>query len=381
MQEITKSDEHQLRLSRLEWELTQRKQLSSLCDELSESKKGVASNIESKQLRLDNLAPQLRTILDASKPLQDSLGLALDKIHHEHQKAGLLPSPLYVLYAKTTAYRDAYDVQLSVNVLGDEDEAKRINNQEGVQDSDSDQETQLEGVPDEGLVHKKRHHRISKEARQEEKKTKILERHPLSVEIIIYVKNDIKLMLRFYYMTLLKIVTVESQLETSQTAGGVGAGDMLLSESILRVLYPNDLGSESPNPANYYHLSRHNFGPFSSLGLGMAYKWAQHMAGLHFISTNAREEKISNNELAHNSVENVIKEIKRRIKARLELYNEIRQLEGGNFLVNIDGMPQKLSTSLVKFSPSSWKNDDNAVSSSTDIFYEAVLRRGNSRLT
>jgi len=47
----------------LEWELTQRKQLATLCDELTESKKAVASNIETKQTRLDNLAPQLRTIL------------------------------------------------------------------------------------------------------------------------------------------------------------------------------------------------------------------------------------------------------------------------------------------------------------------------------
>jgi len=52
-----------LRLARLEWELIQRKQLATLCDELTESKKAVASSIETKQTRLDNLAPQLRTIL------------------------------------------------------------------------------------------------------------------------------------------------------------------------------------------------------------------------------------------------------------------------------------------------------------------------------
>lgn len=38
--EITKNNPHQLRLARLEWELTQRKQLAALCDELTESKKG-----------------------------------------------------------------------------------------------------------------------------------------------------------------------------------------------------------------------------------------------------------------------------------------------------------------------------------------------------
>jgi THO complex subunit 5 len=51
-------------LARLEWELTQRKQLALLCDNLSENKKSVATSIESKQSRLDNLAPQLRSILE-----------------------------------------------------------------------------------------------------------------------------------------------------------------------------------------------------------------------------------------------------------------------------------------------------------------------------
>lgn len=58
-----------MRLARLEWELTQRKQLAALCDELTESKKAVASSIETKQIRLDNLAPQLRSILEVRKIL------------------------------------------------------------------------------------------------------------------------------------------------------------------------------------------------------------------------------------------------------------------------------------------------------------------------
>lgn len=68
---------------------------------------------------------------------------------------------------------------------------------------------------------------------------------------------------------------------------------MLISESVLRELYPRDLGLESPNPANHYQLSRHNLGPFSSLGLGIPYKWAQRMAGLHFASTNVCEQKVN----------------------------------------------------------------------------------------
>lgn len=88
----------------------------------------------------------------------------------------------------------------------------------------------------------------------------------------------------------------------------------------------------------------------------------------------------------------MLREIKRRVIARLELCTEIRQLECGNFpnfTTNNDILPQKLSTILQKFSTISWSNYCNSVNpifqeqglvSSLDIFYEAVLRRGNSKI-
>lgn len=389
--EITKNNPHQLRLARLEWELTQRKQLAALCDELTESKKAVTADMESKQTRLDSLAPQLRTILEASKPLQESLGLPLDKVRQEHQKAALLASPLYVLYAKATAYRDAYDSTLIIKVEGDEDEAKRTNNQDGLQESDSDPETQPESIIEETPVHKKRHHRLSREARQEEKRSKLLQRHPLNVTLILLLSNETKLTLQFFYMIHLKVVTVESKLETD-VSGGISAGDMLVSESVLRELYPNDLGLESPNPANHYQLARHNLGSFSTLGLGIPYRWAQRMAGLHFISASPQDQKLTIQESTQDSVVSVLKEIKRRVRARLELCTEIRQLESGNlpvFINTIDPLPQKVATVLYRFNTMTWKNYTNYATvpicreglvSSVDIFYEAVLRRGSSEL-
>ncbi|XP_076645994.1 THO complex subunit 5 isoform X2 [Halictus rubicundus] len=411
--EIAKHNPHQLRLARLEWELTQRKQLSALCDELTESKKAVALSIESKQSRLDNLAPQLYSILEASKPLQESLGLPLDRIRQEHHKATLLASPLYVLYAKASAYRDAYgtfdvvkillsiihffyvhfptDNSIIVKIEGDEEEAKRANNQEGLQESDSDPETLSESIIEETHIHKKRHHRLSREARQEEKRLKLLQRHPLHVKIMIKLKNETKLTLQFFYIMFLKVVTVESKLKTEGVESN-STGDMLVSESILRELYPRDLGLESPNPANYYQLSRYNLGNFSSLGLGIPYKWAQRMAGLNFISPDSREQKVTRCEIAQDSVESVLREIKRRLKARLELCMEIRQLESGNLPIlasTNDILPQKLNTILQKFTTMSWNGYSISANSalqqqglvtSLDIFYEAVLRRGNNEL-
>lgn len=68
--------------------------------------------------------------------------------------------------------------------------------------------------------------------------------------------------------------------------------DMLVSDSILRELYPGDLGLESPNPANHYQLRRHNLGSFSSLELGIPYNWAQRMAGLRFITSDNTKQKV-----------------------------------------------------------------------------------------
>ncbi|XP_058803325.1 THO complex subunit 5 homolog [Phymastichus coffea] len=389
---VTLNDPHQRRLARLEWELTQRKQLATLCDNLTETKKSVATSIESKQSRLDNLAPQLRGILEASKPLQESLGLPLDKLKLEHEKAALLSPSLYILYAKASAFRDACDSTLMVSVEGDEDEAKRVSNQDGGQESDSDNENQSENQPEEPPVHKKRHHRISKEARQEEKKIRLLQKHPLSVKLIVSFKDDTKLKLQFYYLTVLKVITVESDLLTVNL-GGISVGDMLVSESVLRELYPGDTGLESPNPANTYQLARHKLDSFSSLNLGIPYRWAQRMAGLHFVPIDAREQKSVIQDNAQDSVESVLREINKRVKARLDLCAEIRQLETGSMPVlsgTIDPIPQKVCTTLHKFVISSWKNYCSSFRcselsqdfiSSSDIFYEAVLRRGNNELT
>ena len=68
---------------------------------------------------------------------------------------------------------------------------------------------------------------------------------------------------------------------------------MLISESVLRELYPRDTGLESPNPANHYQLARQKLGPFPSLGLGIPYKWAQRMAGLYFNAADVQEQRVN----------------------------------------------------------------------------------------
>lgn len=58
--------------------------------------------------RLEGLAPRLAAVLEATKPLQEHLGLPIDKTRQEHKLALLLPDPLYLLYANVDAYKNVY---------------------------------------------------------------------------------------------------------------------------------------------------------------------------------------------------------------------------------------------------------------------------------
>lgn len=105
--EKTKSDEHARRIARLEWELQQRKELDALCKELQSSKAKIAEEIVSKTERLDSLAPRLKDLLAATRPLQEALDMPIEKGWEIQKTVRLLVQPLYMLYANVTAYGEA----------------------------------------------------------------------------------------------------------------------------------------------------------------------------------------------------------------------------------------------------------------------------------
>lgn len=102
--DVTKKNEHELKLARLQWELLQRKELAAQCKKLEASKESVAKDIEAKKQQLSSLGPALKAILDATKPLQENLGVPLDKIRKIHELALMLPKALYVLFVQADAY-------------------------------------------------------------------------------------------------------------------------------------------------------------------------------------------------------------------------------------------------------------------------------------
>lgn len=132
----TKTDEHARRLARLEWELHQRKELASMCKSLQNAKENVARDIESKTNQLQSLMPNLEALQKATRPLQEALEINLEKEWAIQDVARLLPRPLYVAYVNLSAYSEISKKIIDVHIVGDEEEAKELENTDKIDNKD-----------------------------------------------------------------------------------------------------------------------------------------------------------------------------------------------------------------------------------------------------
>nr|CAD7587821.1 unnamed protein product [Timema genevievae] len=397
--EVTQTNPHQLKLARLEWELEQRKQLSALCSKLQTAKETVGKEIQTKKERLDNLTPRLKSILEVTKPLQEYLGLPLDKIRKQHQVAYLLPKPLYVLYVQADAYREACDTLMLVSVSGDEEEARLLKNTKNeekvVEESDSDQEDNSE--------RDKRHHRkLSRSDRLEERKKRLLLRHPLTVHITIKLKDGNSVQLSFHYLMNLHVVTVKTRLNLENTVHGSSALDLIAPNKLLSGLFVHDLGLDSPNVANNYQLQHLGLNCFSSYisELGVPYIWVQRVAGLDFMGARTAEIMDGKSDsvepktsVSQASVESVMRAVRQRLKARIALCKQVQALENGSVVLPHNQrscFPGKSSSSLSGWQLLTWEEyqayphtqpfvREEAVGRG-DIFYSMVVSRGTAKL-
>ncbi|CAH0585636.1 unnamed protein product [Chrysodeixis includens] len=405
--ELTKNDEHQLQLARLEWELRQRRELSSACNELIASKERVAAAIAAARSRLDALLPHLRDVLKSTKPLQECLALRLDDKRDEARAASLLPSPLFLLFANASAYSDALGAKtVTVGISGDEDEARRLEQLNNV-DSDlvvsNDSDSDPENNDDDQNEKKKRHHRnakVSKEEKADAKKKEVLKKHPLSIQVSVKVPDGTALNLIFSYLLHLKIVVVKFTVSLPKPITGISAADVLNGHCILNELYPGDTGCDSPHPATTYLLNAagitEDFQHFIS-ELGKPYVWAQRMCGLDFMATVTEDQKFNKNiqlcpSLSVSTVENFILTLKKRLMSRVVLMKELQDLESGKILsVKGDSLsPVRLSGSLTQWQSVGWPEYSQSPSTAflisegvvnpNDMLYRAIITRQSAKL-
>ncbi|BFZ04618.1 hypothetical protein BsWGS_07656 [Bradybaena similaris] len=408
--DVTRKDVHQQMLSRLEWELEQRKQLASKLGETKSEKEKIAQDIQSKQDYLDTLQPKLAAILQATRPVQDYLDMPYDSIKEEHQKAQHLPVPLYVLYMQTSAYKEACDKNLKVSIVGDVDAAKSLITFtfEPDEESDSDQEEQ------EKADSKRR--KKSTEVRNLEIKNRILKKHPLSVVLDIISKDGADLQLTFCYMLALNIITVSVKVtqDPNITITSISGGDLLSPDLILDELYPNDHGKNSPNTANHFELKKHGLQELSSYipVIGHPYLWCQWMGGLQFLKRDLDKEDCSGrdeeNGLAVSKIvaarakhcvsaanmQKTISLLRERMKARICLLQLLLSLERGMISLSADSMkmfPAKINAQLTSWKRSTFSDIQAlphaerfikaGVIRESDLIFTAVMERGSAKMT
>uniref|UniRef100_A0A0A9Z9M7 THO complex subunit 5 n=2 Tax=Lygus hesperus TaxID=30085 RepID=A0A0A9Z9M7_LYGHE len=382
--ETTKSDDHQLLLARLEWELFQRKELSILCSKLDEKKKSLSSQINKKQCDLDGLAPLIKEVLTVTKPLQDKLGYTACSAL-KSDKASFLPHCLYFLYIQASAYRDASDENIAIEINGNEDLAREVmkqqtysGNKESISSGDESDCVEVERAPKREVFDK-----------FEKKRERLLEKHPLTVTIKLTFKDESYLSLEFCYLLKLNIMTVMPSLNLANSQlKGSEAGECLQNRNVLSQLYAGDDGTESPNVSNHYQLNEVGLASLDTQKLGFPYVWVQKIGGLDFTSAidGTVEPKM---ETSKASIPDVIKVIKRRVRCRIALIKQIISLENKNVIGPPAMKSVKLTSSIKSWKSISWEEFrehpasahlDEASVSPHDMVYHALIVRGKVKL-
>ncbi|XP_053673269.1 THO complex subunit 5 homolog [Anopheles nili] len=426
--EITKTDEHARRIARLEWELQQRKELDVHLKELQTLKEAVEKDIVFKTERLDSLAPRLRDLLVATRPLQEALEMPIEKGWKIQKTVRLLPQPLYLLYANVTAYGEACDNYVSTTIQGDEEEAKQMviianeyepgsrsdvdsgSNSRDRVDSDNDEN---EHEIDRGT--KKRHHRnLTKTNLDEQRREKLFKPHPLSVTITIRAKEcpqalstnsrplNPALSLTFSYLPNMQVVAMNCTL-IDLSLSGIAAGDVLSVDTVLNEVFPGDKGEETPNPRINYQLQQLSIevNEFANLlkerSLGKPFLWAQKLCGLDYTLRNPRSRSLTmdlpDNNTIHETVPSIIRLVRSRWESRLKLYKQIHDLESKMIDTSINderGHPIRISSTVLQWSSISFEDYvssgvanvfiDDAVATASDLYFRAIVIRNSAKL-
>lgn len=421
----TVENPHKQHLARLQWELEQRRDQTQLFDKLTQEKEAVGETINEHERKLASLAPRINAILEATRPLQESLGLRLDAKKEQQRIVQLLPSPLYTLWVQASAYGEAFDSNIKVEVLGDIEAAKKKNTKEdelkgeNLSDSDNDQEQH-----EDSLSRKKRSRKVQKVETTEDADygaKQILGMHPLYVKVTISTKEGNSVVIVFYYIRSLRIVTAKCSVHLQEKTKSA-LTDVISGDTLLNCLFLDDLGITSPNPANFYQLSRSQIYLSEHLGMtGRPYKWAQTLAGLSFAnadlhaadgedsqdsgtggSTFTTSQRADSDAVVwQDSAEhmpNTISAIRRRLQARLALHNQLLNLESANSTSSIalpaellkQHFPGKICTDLKSWRPMTWADYEAApctqlfrdarIVTSHHMFFTAMFERKNVRL-
>ncbi|CAF2053916.1 BnaC06g00430D [Brassica napus] len=250
--------DHDLMLKRLNFELHQRKEVCKLRAELEQRRKCLLEANSERSKFLSSLPLHLKSLKKASLPVQSQLSLPSPKKLKYHDLAELLPPPLYVMYSKFMAHKEAFEDNIDIEVSGCLKDAQSYARQQAEQNQESS--------GDDG---KRQRKRPKKETSDEAGLYRV---HPLKLVLHIYddetpdPKSHKLVMLTFEYLLKLNLVCVG--IEESQ-------------EDILCDLFPDDAGLEPPHQSTKLILGDDH--SFDESRTSRPYKWAQHLAGIEVL--------------------------------------------------------------------------------------------------
>ncbi|CAB3370112.1 Hypothetical predicted protein [Cloeon dipterum] len=392
--EETEKDPHLQRLARLEWELEQRKQLAAKSEILLKEKEEVASEINKKNEYLDNICPQLETLMKAMIPVQEQLGMSDSKVRKLHKSAVLLPEPLYALFVQLEAYMEASDKLIVVSIMGDEEEARQLKKSSRVEEDNEDTDSDLEDL----IQPSRRSRRVKKSVRQEEERKALLQKHPLSVQLLVKLKKyKDSITLTFNYLLKLQVVTVKCSVNMDRELEGSFAGDLISASNLLSELFPNDTGLTSPNSSNFFQLKDLGLDSFHNYvqDVGFPYQWAQKMCGFSFLAETPNSEPVMvmkvDPAVIRGCVPEMIRTVRSRFKARMALGKQIQDFEKGKVIVHTSQkrlFPSKVACNLATWESITWEDYETIPSNQnlieegvvheSDKFYKANFSRLNS---
>lgn len=144
--EVTRLAEnvHMLKLARLDWELVERQQMLGRIKELESQIETRELELKGKQNKLESLNPKLNLILETCKPCLEYFSVNFDETAVFSELVQCLPKPLYQLYMMMSAHRDTVDKEVSIEVCGDLEEARRFdtNDKINLEDDESDSDNE-----------------------------------------------------------------------------------------------------------------------------------------------------------------------------------------------------------------------------------------------
>lgn len=386
---LTKNDQHQLTLARLDWELEQRKRLAEKYKDSQASKEKIQKSIEVKKEHLRSLQPGLNAIMQASLPVQEYLSMPFEQTQKQTEIARHLPPPLYVLFVQANAYGQACDKNLSVSISGDVDEAKALSKPpDDSQDDESDSDAEEE-------QEKTKRRRTTTGGQLEEKRREVLKQHPLSVRVDLKCKDSSVLHLYFFYLMNLNIMTVKTKVSTSpDVTTAISAGELLRSNTLLSCLYIGDQGRETPNPANRYQFDKVGIVSFADYihELGHPYMWVQNLGGLHFPSDSSESVCVGSS-LSASHMETTMKLLRARVQSRLALQKQFTSLEHSIIPISSECqhlVPTKIVSRLARWITTTHQDymelpytkhvSDAGLAKDSDLYFMGVVERGTARL-